>query len=332
MVRSRVGVAGLGGMGTAHVNSVLKHPEVAELVAGCDPSEKARARFTELVPGARVFEDYGEFLAEGLDAVIIASPTNLHADQTVRAHQAGCHVLSEKPMAGNLEDALRMKAAAEASGKRLSIGFNHRFAPSIIKASELLPSFGTPMFARVMCGHGMENRIASSWFGNKELSAGGTMLDNAIHFIDLVTHWFGPVKDVTAFCGRQYVTEGDVDDTAFITVRHRNGVLSSIGASWIWWDDYRYEVEVVGQKGLFTVKGSDRLEVYMRETRDMTIPNVRLPDGMPDGCELNDLRFLEAIRDGTEPPVPAEAGIESLKVALASYESQETGRTVTLPE
>lgn len=156
------------------------------------------------------------------------------------------------------------------------------------------------------------------------------MLDNTIHFIDLLITWFGAVTEVKAECDRLFVSEGDVDDTAFMLMRHETGVMSFIGASWLWWGNYRYEIEVVGEEGIIKVVDGDKVEFYKKSTREKITPDTSLPEGQPDGCEANYVGFMKSVIDGTEPPVPGKAGFASLEVALASYKACSEKRDVLL--
>ena len=130
MAQKKIALIGCGGMGTHHLKSYQNIPEV-EIVAICDiyPG-RAEDRVAKFAPNAKACTDYREVLEiPGLDAVDICTPNYLHSIIAVEALNKGLHVFCEKPDAVSVDEALKMKAAAEANDRVLMVMRNNRYAP-----------------------------------------------------------------------------------------------------------------------------------------------------------------------------------------------------------
>ena len=125
----KVGIIGCGGIANGKHLPALAQVETVALVAFCDlelaRAEKAKQKYG--TADAVVFTDYQELLKLDLDAVHVLTPNSSHAPLTIAALEAGCHVMCEKPMAKTSEEAKAMIAAAEKTGKKLTIGYQNRF-------------------------------------------------------------------------------------------------------------------------------------------------------------------------------------------------------------
>jgi len=208
----RIGMIGLGLMGQIHLKNYLAHPE-AEIVALADADPDRRVgRFAAVagnldvsleglkVDPARSFEDYRDLCAaDGIDAVAVSLPSDLHEDAVVRALEAGKHVFCEKPMALRPEQGQRMVAATAASGKTLMIGHCLRFWPEYVAVAKLLKAgkHGRALgasFAR--CG-AAPKWGHQQWFASAARS-GGAVVDLHIHDADLAVWWWGRPAEISA--------------------------------------------------------------------------------------------------------------------------------------
>src|SRR6185436_18576867 len=148
----RIGIAGVGRMGRHHASNLAQRVVGAELVAACSPVADELAWARDTLGVAHGYNDYAQLLAHpGLDAVFLATPTTLHADQIAGALQAGKHVFSEKPLALNLDDCLRVEAVAAKHPRQIAmIGYVRRFDPSYRDAFDKIKAgaIGRPFLAR----------------------------------------------------------------------------------------------------------------------------------------------------------------------------------------
>ena len=134
MAEIRVGVIGFGYMGKLHAEAFASIPGT-RVAAIAEPHPRVESAMPS---GARHHHDYRELLASNLDAVSVCVPTHLHFQITLEALAAGKHVLLEKPIAVNLEEANQMLGAARTAGKTLFVGMTHRFYPELREAKKLL--------------------------------------------------------------------------------------------------------------------------------------------------------------------------------------------------
>ncbi len=309
----------------------------AALVAFADPAVARHKEVVEAYPRIRAYSDYKKMLAsEDLDVVSVASPNAFHAEQTVAALRAGCHVLCEKPIATTLRDANRMIAASKKARKKLMIGFTHRMLRGPQRCKQLLTrrAIGKPFMIRVRLAHGgpYPGWAKNSWFYKKELSAGGAMLDMGIHAIDLC-HWlFGPISSVSARAAT-LIKKIEVDDNALLQLEFKNGALGYIEVGWTSLPGFS-GIEIYGTKGTLIcdyVKGLQFCGGKASAGKDSVIEWKMLDkDPTKGGWDVEIKHWLD-ILDGEETlTMSGAAGRHALQVALAAYSSSETGRRVRI--
>jgi predicted dehydrogenase len=198
----RIGIAGVGGLGTVHLRTLLKLSDSVRVDALADPiperrSGKNLAAETNLgldnapvfLEQVRQYEDWSQLCNDGeLDVIFIAMPSDLHAPAAICAMERGKHVFTEKPMALNGSDCDRMIDAAKANDRTLMVGQVLRFYPSYVAVDKIIRSgeYGKTV-SGTMNRYG---RHPAGWFGQIERS-GGVNLDLHIHDIDAALWWWG---------------------------------------------------------------------------------------------------------------------------------------------
>ena len=210
-----------------------------QIAALADLSEENRTRAGELfgVPAAQRYADYRELLAKApVDAVTIATPHSIHAEQAIAAAEAGKAIISEKPMAVTLEDADAIVAAVTRRRVPYSVVHNFLFTQGALGAASLLKegSLGKPIVGRgEMLANKPEEatRVEADW-RNSAAAGGGALNDSSYHEIYTVETLMGsPVKWVDARIATLKFPF-DVDDTALMTFEHASGALSTVQAAW----------------------------------------------------------------------------------------------------
>jgi predicted dehydrogenase len=276
--------------------------------------------------------------------VDICLPHNLHAPVTLAAAQAGKHILCEKPMAGSLEEADRMIAAAQDAGVILMIAENVRFDPLYQKIRGLLDAgtIGRPALIQLtrecyLTRSFLEDR---RWFLDRQAAAGGIMMSGGIHDFETMRMLIGEVASVSALQARQRFTEMEGDDTSIALVRFTDGTIGTLVESFI-------------MKSLITASGpevhtlridGDLGSLAVRDGRTIHLFSERsefLPDGavtqhdiyVPEAntFELEVADFLSCLRTGQEPMTSGRSQRRPLEIVLAAYESMASGTPVTLP-
>ena len=245
MSKLHIAVVGAGLIGKTHIDRALASSSV-ELVAIADPSPAA----AELARSAGVacFADYRSLLKETRpQGVVVATPNSTHAQITVDCLEQGAAVLVEKPIADTLEDGQRICEASRAAGLPVLVGHQRRHNPIMRKAKAIVASgaLGRPVTATVMCTWlKPRDYFDVAW---RRQAGGGPILINLIHDIDLMRHLYGEIESVQAFASNG-VGGFEVEDTAVVALRFRNGALGTVtvsdttAAPW-WSSDPRSRIE-----------------------------------------------------------------------------------------
>ncbi len=250
--RLKVGIIGCGGIANGKHLPSLKAINRVDLVAFCDLiEEKAIKAAKEYgTPDAKVYTDYQELLKdESIDVVHVLTPNRMHAQISIDALHAGKHVMCEKPMAKTAEDARRMVAAAKESGKKLTIGYQHRHKPETQYLKQVIDSgeLGDIYYAKALA---IRRRGTPNWgvFLNEYEQGGGPLIDIGTHALDL-TLWMMDNYKPKAVLGSTFKKLGNqtetgnawgdwdpkeftVEDSAFGFVTMENGATIILESSW----------------------------------------------------------------------------------------------------
>lgn len=214
----RWGLVGCGDIARRRVAPALRDLESCELVA-VSRADASRAEAFAAEFGARRWHaDWRELVRDPeVEAVYVATPVHLHAEQAVAAAEAGKHVLCEKPMALSAAECVRMNAAAEANGVRLGVAYYRRFYPAVGRVAEILRSgeIGTAVVAQLNAFERFDPAPGHPrrWLLEKGLSGGGPMFDFGCHRVEVLLNLFGAPARVSAVAGN-VVFRREVEDTA----------------------------------------------------------------------------------------------------------------------
>lgn len=226
MEKVRLGIIGVGNMGSGHVQNILagKTPEI-EIAAVADRRESRRAWAAETLPqGTPVFEEGTDLIQSGLcDAVLIATPHYQHPILAIQAFEKGLHVLCEKPAGVYTKSVAEMNQAAEKSGKVFAMMFNQRTNCLYRKMHDMVQSGELGQLKRV-------NWIITDWYRTQSYydsgswratwdgEGGGVLLNQCPHQLDLLQWICGLPKTVQAFCheGKWHDIEVEDDVTAYL--------------------------------------------------------------------------------------------------------------------
>ena len=265
----RTAVVGLGKMGLSHLAIVRAHPDI-ELVAGCD----ATAYLTDILgkhAGLKCYGDFDRMLdAESLDALVIATPSKLHAAMAEKALNRGLHVFCEKPFVLDVSDGERLVELASAKGRVTQVGYHYRFVGAFKEAARIARSgaLGTIHHVRAEAyGPVVLRRKGGTWRSAKN-EGGGALYDYACHAIDLVNFVVGMPASVSGVA-RNSVFSRDVDDEIYSTLHFPGGASGQLCVNW---SDESFrkmstKISVWGTNGRLA---ADRQEcqVYLREPHE----------------------------------------------------------------
>lgn len=223
----KAGVIGLGGISRVHLDCLLSMKN-AEIAAVCDIREDRLAAAVERT-GARGYADWHDVIArDDIDIIHVLTPHYLHAPMSIEALKAGKHVLTEKPMATTTEDAKKMIAAAEESKGTLNVIFQNRYNASSVAVRNMIASgeLGKFLCARAsVCWHREAPYYTESgWRGSLETEGGGTLINQSIHTLDLLSFLGGPIKRVLGHISTDLLRDSiEVEDNCHAVFEYESG-------------------------------------------------------------------------------------------------------------
>jgi len=357
----RVGIIGAGGIGNGkHMPTLAKMNGLVEMVAFCDIIEERAVKAAEKfgAKGAPYFTDYQKMLAKcKLDVVHVCTPNASHADITVAALEAGCHVMCEKPMAKNANGARRMLDAYKRTGKKLTIGYDNRFRPDsqFLKQVVLDGKLGDIYYAKA---HAIRRRAVPTWgvFLNEAEQGGGPLIDIGTHALDLtlwcmgnyepeyvvgsVYHKLGPRANEANAWGPWDPAEFTVEDSAFGFIKFKNGATVVLEASWALnsLDVDEAKCTLCGTEGGADMKDGLRLNGAMNGRMytnkiDLSAGGVAFYEGVSQSrTDLEAHTFYQAILNDTDPVVLPEQALVVSEILEGIYVSSQTGKPYVFDE
>lgn len=328
----KVGVIGVGQMGTYHAEIYRKLPQ-ADLVALCEYDDDRRAQLADEFPGAALYKDYRDLLADpSIEAVSIVLPDNMHRDAVEAAVKAGKHIMLEKPLAKELADGQAMYDILKDYDKVFTTGFLLRFDPRFAMIKERLDAGELGDIVHCYVRRNSPIIGPRRYIGHSDLS-----MHVMIHDIDYLNWWIGskPAK-VYAKARSVMLAEHGMNDVIYALVTYENGVVACLEACWTLpetsptiIDDI---VELVGTKGVAYVDACDK------GVRFVTDEKVEYPDSRhwyhANGELCGDLAeevtaFINNIVTGTRSIITPEQSLDALKVVDAIERSIAAGEEVS---
>jgi predicted dehydrogenase len=323
----RVGVVGAGLIAGCHVRAYAQTAGV-DVVAVADPHASKAERLADTV-AARACADLEQVLALDPEVISVCTPPASHANLTVRALEAGCHVLCEKPVALTLGDAERIQQAAGAHPDQVvMIGHVSRFEPDHRAAKDLVEA--GQIGDVVMAAHSMTTSLPGwsegGWLARPEES-GGPLLDLSAHSFDYLAWMIGSravrVHAVAADSAAGPSTYG------LATVRYASGAMGQVEASWAHpvGRGFKVAVEIVGTEGRISwdydsINGG---AIHLADG------GVTWLDPLGErGFAREIAAFVDAVRGGGPSPVPVSDGVAATRTALAALQSVRTRQPVDL--
>lgn len=327
MKPARIGVIGLGVMGRNHAR-VLTELDEATLVAVCDEAPTAVA-YIKKKYGTTGYTSYRQMLErETLDAVIIAVPTGAHREVGSAALASGLHVLVEKPIASDLDEASALVAAATSQARVLAVGHVERFNPAVQALKRRLDAGEAGRVFQVQA-----SRVGP--FPPRIRDVGVTV-DLATHDLDVMVYLLGS-EVVRLYAEMQHRVRTDREDGISALIRFGNGAVGVLDVNWLTPMKLR-EISVLGERGRFHVDYLTQRLIFAEN--DFSLREWDGVSALPGVAEGNVVQFhvqtaeplrvelasfIESIRAGTPPVVGGADGIRALRLALELVASGERG-------
>jgi inositol 2-dehydrogenase len=326
----RVGVVGLGRMGRFHAANLAGRIPGARLMRIADTVEDAARENAARLGGVEWSTRYEDMLEDPeVEAVVVASPTPLHAEMAAAAAAAGKHVFCEKPISLELERTRQVVEAVRAAGVKLQVGFQRRFDPDYLAAKE-----------KISAGHIGEVYLYRTTLRDMRSpgfdyikGSGGFFADVTVHDFDAARWLIGEISEVTAagaaLSDPGFEEAGDIDN-AVITLRFVSGTLGVIDNSRVAGYGYECSSEILGHRGTLRLDNHRRVAVETltpgRACQDYVSLRRALRRRIPGEME----HFVRVVRGEAEPqPSGADAAAATV-LAQAAERSHREGRTVRL--
>lgn len=323
MNKIKIGIIGAGGIAGAHIKG-YKADERAEIVGFYDTNPDAAAKRAK-EDGGKAFKSLDEMLSAGLDAVSICTPPASHRELSIRALEAGLHVLCEKPMSVSAADSQAMCKAAKRAKKRLLVGLKFRMELALNRAKQIIANgdIGQPMIFRQWFGGYCD--MNGKWFAQKALAGGGPLMDNGAHGLDLLSFLFGPPVHISAMT-QNALFKFDVEDSAIVDLHMTNGAHGHGIYNWTTGGGPDYHTEIFGTKGaIFLWVG----RVFWR-TVDHPEMIVEACPNDPIALEIG--HFLDCIEDPSRPcRLDGDIGYQNnLQLETAYKSARQDGKVMVL--
>ena len=318
-----VALLGAGEVGQLHAETLAHHVSGARLVAVVDPVVSNAKRAAALAAAVVAASPDEVLRDDGIDAVVIASPTRFHAALIIAAARHGKHVFCEKPIALTLEEAQAALDAVAAAGVKLQIGFQRRFDAAYLRAHQAIVSGEIGRVELLLSTTRDPEPPAPGYLE----SCGGVFLDTAIHDFDSVRFLSGEeVVEVFATASTLVTTDrhGPFDlDTVVIVLRLRSGALASVTNALRTAYGYEAGAEVFGSEGKLVIGASDGAGVQLYGPHGVaTAYPGSYQERFGAAYRAAIIDFIRCVADDAAPRVSGEDGVRALEIARAATRSQ----------
>lgn len=325
----KLGMASFAHMHGASYAQCVNQLDTCEL-AGVADEDETRGRRMAAELSTKYYESFEALCQSDVDGVIIASDNKSHLPLTLLAAGHGKHILCEKPLARNITEAAEMVAAAEKAGVILGTAFPCRHIPAMKRIKQMIQ--GGEMAGILAIRGTNHGRMPGGWFIDRQRSGGGAVIDHTVHVADLM-RWFLESDATEVFAeidGRFY--DMGIDDTGMLSIAFANGTIATLDTSWSrppksfpTWGDVT--MKFVLENGTVEVDSFNQKADFYSEAQGKCIW-AGLGDNMDLGLVAN---FVDAIKGQDTIRATGLDGLKSLEIAQAAYESQATGKPVSLP-
>ena len=329
-------IVGTGWVSGEHIRAFSMNPNSKVVAIVSRDAQKGKIKAVECgVPDVTVYTDYDEALKdERVDIVCICTPNHMHAQQTIKAAEAGKHILIEKPIALKWEDALAMKAAVDKAGVKTLVGYVLHWNPLFLTAKNLMPEYiGKLYYAETDYFHRVtENYPCYNWTCQKSVG-GSSLLAGGCHAVDAMRFFMqDDVEEVTAYSSGCR-DDLEFDGTLVMILKFKNGAIGKIGSSYDTISPYIFNLHLFGDKGSLLNDKIYSPQVIQGQRDYMVLP-VETPDSgdvthHPFPEEIN--HFMDCIVNDKESSISLNDAIKTQEIVFAADLSAATGKPVKLP-
>lgn len=337
----KLALVGCGRISSKHLEAIKNFEKDIELVGVCD-SDFSRAQKVAKEFRCEAYQALHQFLPKSnVDAVVLCTPSGIHAQQAIEIARAGKHVITEKPMATRWKDAQAMVSECDRAGVSLFVVKQNRFNSTLqaVKKAVEAKRFGRIYMAtiNVFWCRPQDYYDSSKWRGTWEFD-GGALMNQASHYVDLIDWLIGPVESVQAQIGT-LARNIEVEDSAVVGLRWRSGALGSINVTMLSFrENFEGSITILGEKGTVRVGGVavnriDHWDFLEAQPEDQKIKeaNYQTDSVYGFGHTAYYKNLIGCLRGEDQPMTDGREGLRSLELLISSYVSARDGRRVALP-
>ncbi|MEH7224235.1 Gfo/Idh/MocA family oxidoreductase [Bacillus sp. JJ1566] len=336
----KIGIVGSGSIANTHMKSI-KEVTNAELVAVYSRNKETVQELADTY-NLKAYTDYQDFLTNaGIDLVAIVTPSGTHAELGIAAAKAGKHVVVEKPIDITIEKTNQLIEACKHANVILSCIFQHRFDEAVQDVKKVLNEgeFGQLNFgaARTTIYRSQEYYDSGAWRGTWELDGGGALINQSIHYIDLLLYVMGPVDEVHAYTATRAHERIEVEDIAVATVKFKSGALGLIEGNTTAYPGFSTTLDIFGTNGSVIIENDHVREWKFKSGLEYEKKQTEIEKNMSSNIVKSNQSFVkqytdvvQAIFENRKPLVTGEEARRSLELILAIYQSAREGRPVKL--
>ncbi len=315
----KFGLVGCGDISRKRVAPALRDLPNCELVAVSRADFGKAESFAKEFGARKWYRDYAELIADDeIEAIYIATPVHLHAEQAIAAAEAGKHVLCEKPMAMNVDECDQMTAACQANNVKLGIAYYRHFYPAIKRIKEIIADgeIGHPVIAQINAFEWFNPEPSSPrhWLIEKAQAGGGPMFDFGCHRIEVLLNILGPITRTAGVLTR-VIFERQVEDTGVAVFQFERGTLGVLSITHAARQS-QDTVAIFGSEGSIQVESLNEGTVAIRTPAGDRVEKLP-PDENLHQPLIND--FAQAVIGGREPQVDSAIGREVARIEAEIY-------------
>lgn len=346
----KFGIIGCGNASSYHTLGIKKDPNPnVKFIAAYDVNERNLLRFAKRNK-LKPYSDLDDFLQSDIEAILLLVPHYIHADLTIKAAEAGKHVLCEKPMACTLEECDKMIKATKRAGVKLMIAENHRFLPIHQYIKKLLDEdyIGDVFLARTYEGaycDPQEFLNPDWWHFTFDKGGGGVVMDQGVHKFAMLNWFLGEVDSAQCWCVKTLNSPPNKgEDTAIILLRYKSGAIASVSLSSTTVHPLNNSTELQGTKGTIYEDHSWEKPLKILSSHPKAekkgefynpsepIEHGAYPQYYTISARHEDRYFAECILNDKDPEFTPEQAKEAIAVTLLSYLSAKKGMITTMDE
>ena len=335
MKKFRIGIIGCGRISVVYRQAFRDIADLAQVCFAVDKDISRAQAFAEEFEGCKASDRLQDMLQEKPDVVHVCTPHFLHKSHVIASLKAGCHVLTEKPIALSLEDAQEMMNTAKSCNKQLGVIFQNRYIEGVQEAKRLIESGA---FGKI-CGawsslnwHRPPSYYECDWKGSWEKEGGGVVIDQAIHSIDLVRYLMGcEARSVQGHIAQRVLTNIEVEDEADAAFIFENNAVYAFSANNYYVKNSPIRIEISGEKGRCLLTETE-MEIELEGQK----PYYVLPKAINNGGEsywgsyhsVQIRDFYKKLSLGERVSVEPEDATKTLEMVLGLYKSAKEKCTV----